>query len=119
VLLSVFAAAGCANVTGPLDLNTSDPAVDQRKIAKFHSREAASYRVKAQELTERIAVYESLFGSESEWVHGARLLERFYEEAANEQDYLANVHLNIAEGERLFPVSRRGGAYPHNDGHSK
>jgi len=100
-------APGCANPKAPLDLTTSDPAVDQRQIAGIHSREAEYYRVKAEELAERITTYESLFGPESDWVRGARLLKKFYETAADEEDYLAYGHLKIASGEHPRPISRR------------
>ena len=117
LVVSASLATGCANVTGPLELTTADPAVDQRQIARYHSREAASLRVTAQQLAERIAVYENLFGPESDWVRGTRLLEQFYESAAQEQDQLANAHLNIAAGERPLSIGQRDASI--RNGHTK
>ena len=52
-------------------------------------------RQQAEELTHRAMVYEGLFGRESEWVTGTRLLAQFYEEAAHEEEQLANRHLEL------------------------
>lgn len=87
---------GCVRTSAPLDLNSPDLNYDQNKIASYHSREADFFRIKAQELAERVLVYQDLFGSDSEWVKGARLLEQFYEGAAQEQERLANLHFGLA-----------------------
>jgi hypothetical protein len=47
-------------------------------------------------------VYERLFGPESEWVTGARLLAQYYEEAAHEAEQLARRHLKLP-GEAQTP----------------
>jgi hypothetical protein len=93
-------------VGSPLDLSSPDPAYDQRKIASFHRREAHYFRLQAQELSERVLVYESLFGPDSEWVKGARLLARFYEESAEEQERLASSHLGLADHKRSGPRAK-------------
>jgi len=90
-------------MTAPLDLNSTDPKYDQSAIAGFHSLEAAFFRLKAQELSQNALVYQNLFGDNSEWVKGARLLEQFYVTAAAEQDRLASRHLNIT-GREPRPV---------------
>ena len=91
-----FATLGCVRTAGPLDLTSPNPNYDQTKIAGYHSQEAAFFRLKANELTQRVHVYEGLFGADSEWVKGARLLQQYYEDAAQEQDRLANLHLGLA-----------------------
>ncbi len=53
----------------------------------------------------RVAVYERLFGSDSEWVSGARTLADFYEQAAREQERLAGKHASLAGGHVPFPPS--------------
>ena len=73
-----------------------DPSQDQWKIAEFYSREATSLRQKAEELFARTLVYERLFGSNSDWVAGTRLLAQSYEEAAREHERLADKHFGLA-----------------------
>jgi len=90
------AGLSCTRSPGPLDLTSQDPSQDQRKIASYHTQQAVLLRLKAEELSQRVLVYEHLFGGESEWVSGARLLVQFYEEAAKEQERLADWHLGIA-----------------------
>jgi hypothetical protein len=100
-------AVGCANVTTPLDLTSLDPAADQRKIADYYRQDAVFFRLKARELAERILVYQDLFGAESEWVNGARILEQFYENAAKDQDHQTLLHLSIADDRRAWSIDRR------------
>ena len=99
LLLSVMLMSGCAR--GPtvvLDPVSPDPGQDHWAIASYYSRQAAMSRQQAEELTHRAVVYEGLFGPESEWVTGTRLLVRFYEEAAREQDRLVDLHLELRRG---------------------
>lgn len=91
----LLVASGCAQSRVPLDLTSVDPAVDQSKIAGYHSQEAVFFRLKAYEISQQVAAYEDLFGPDSEWVKGARLLVHFYEDAAAEQDRLASMHLEL------------------------
>jgi hypothetical protein len=93
----IVAGLSCTPTPAPLDLTSQDPSQDQRKIASFHSREALLFQLKAEELSQQAAAYERLFGPESEWVVGARLLVEFYRDAAKEQEYLASWHLGIAD----------------------
>lgn len=110
-------ALGCVAPTTPLDLTSLDPATDQRKIANYHRQDADFFRLKARELAERIAAYQSLFGADSEWVNGARLLAQFYEDAAIDQDHQALMHLSIAEDTRTRAFDRR--LSPRHDGQMK
>lgn len=100
VLFLAVAGLSCARTPVPLDLTSQDPSQDQRKIAGYHSREAILFRLKVGEFSQRVVVYERLFGPESEWVEGARLLVQFYEDAAKEQERLAGWHLDIANNGR-------------------
>jgi hypothetical protein len=95
-LLLTVAGLGCARPGTPLDLTSLDSSQDQQKIATYHRREAVLFRLKAEEAAERLVVYERLFGPESEWVAGVRLLVQFYEDAAKEQERQADWHLGIA-----------------------
>ncbi len=88
----------CTQAQAPLDLLSRDPSHDQRQIATYYSREAAVLRQKAANATTQAAAYERLFGHDSEWVAGARLLAQFYEEEANERDRLATLHLGQIGG---------------------
>jgi len=105
VLLIMVAGPGCARTTTPLDLTSPDSSQDQRKIASYHSREAVLFRLKAEEFSQHVVVYERLFGPDSEWAAGARLLVQFYEDAAKEQERLADWHLGIVNNGR--PQSMR------------
>jgi hypothetical protein len=104
VLLAMVTALGCVRAPAPLDLASSDPFQDQWKIAGYYRHEASLFRLKADELQQRVAVYERLFGADSEWVMGTRLLAQYYEEAAQEQERLANLHLDLARHPRQAPL---------------
>ena len=80
---------GCHKPAAPLNLNATAPAYEQSNIAGYHDNEAAFFRLKARELHQRMLVYWQLFGPDSDWVQGARILARFYEEAAQEQERLS------------------------------
>jgi hypothetical protein len=110
-------AVGCVSVPTPLNLSSLDPAVDQRKIADYYRQDAVFFRLKARELAERIMVYQGLFGAESEWVNGARLLEQFYENAAKDQDHQTLLHLSIADEKRAWSMDRRPSL--HHTGQAK
>ncbi|HXF93246.1 MAG TPA: hypothetical protein VNK46_10870 [Nitrospiraceae bacterium] len=110
VLLLSLVTLGCTRASAPLDLSSSDPSHDQWKIASNYAREAALFRSKAEELADRVAVYERLFGPDSEWVTGAKLLIEYYRNAAEERERLADMHLELtADGRRsrvAAPASR-------------
>ena len=98
-LLSLFLMSGCTRgSTSVPDLVSHDPGQDHWAIASYYSRQAAMSRQQAEEMTERAVIYERLFGRESDWVTGTRLLEQFYEETAREQDRLADLHLELGRG---------------------
>jgi hypothetical protein len=95
-VLGVLVLSGCSQAAVPLDLTSPNPRLDQTKIAGYYGQEAAFFRLKAEELKERILVYEDLFGGDSDWVKGARLLARFYEESAAAQERLSQAHHELA-----------------------
>lgn len=86
---------GCGNTATVLDLNTDDPKQDQSKIAGFYAHQAMRLRQMAQDHFHRVAVYERLFGPESDWVEGTRLLAQSYEAAAQEQERIAARHQEL------------------------
>jgi len=90
----------CVGIGPPLDLSSMDPSQDQWRIAEYYSREATRHRQKAQELYARTLIYERLFGANSEWVSGTRLLAQSYEDAAIEHERSAHMHLELAGGHR-------------------
>lgn len=101
ISLGVLLSVGCSGSTPPLELSSQDFGKYQEKIAVYHRNEARAMRLRAQEQHVRIGVYERLFGPDSEWVLGARLLAQFYEAAAGDQERQASVHeaLGDAQGQ--------------------
>jgi hypothetical protein len=89
-------ASGCTNRTVVLDPVSRDPVQDHGAIAIYYSHEAAVSRQQVEELSDRVVIYERLFGQESDWVTGTKLLVQFYQEMALEQDRLADLHLNLS-----------------------
>ena len=95
LLAQSCAVVGCGNSAAVLDLKTEDPKQDQRKIAQFYAQEATRLRQMAQDQFHRVAVYERLFGPDSDWVEGTRLLAQSYEAAAREQEQAAAQHQGL------------------------
>ena len=50
-----------------LNLSSYDLAQDQRKIAEYYTQEAAWLREKSEAMSMRAAIYELLFGRNSDW----------------------------------------------------
>ncbi len=94
-LAGVCQLSGCGNSASVFDLRTDDPRQDQKKIAEFYAQEAARLRQMAQDYHHRVAVYERLFGPQSDWVEGTRLLAESYEAAAQEQERIAARHQRL------------------------
>lgn len=82
----------------PLEMTTLNPGDDHETSAYHYHHEAVLARQQADELANQAVVYEQLFGPESDWVSGARLLVKFYEEVAREQARLAEQHLKLGRG---------------------
>ncbi|MCS6291221.1 MAG: hypothetical protein H8K10_19945 [Nitrospira sp.] len=103
---------GCTTAATELDLLTYDRSQNQHKIAEFYSREATRLRLMARDLDHRALVYERLFGPDSDWVEGTRLLARSYEDAAQDHERTAERHLTVVH-EELASTSRSSGLKPH------
>lgn len=93
----------CSHARSELDLTDYDQTQDQHKIAGFYSQEAARLRLMARDLDHRAVVYERLFGPGSDWVAGARLLARSYDDAAQDHERAAEQHLSLMRGGRASP----------------
>lgn len=89
-----------------LDLKSYDPTQDQRKIAEFYSQEATRLRQMARDQFHRATVYEHLFGPDSDWVEGTRLLAQSYEDAAQEQERTAERHRELVQDGRASQAVR-------------
>ncbi|MDK2742925.1 MAG: hypothetical protein NDI90_08410 [Nitrospira sp. BO4] len=98
LVLGLFLQTGCSSgVTGPLEMTTLNPGDDHQTIARHYLHEARLSRQQVEELSNQAAVYERLFGQESDWVSGTRLLVQFYQEVAQEQDRLAELHMRLGK----------------------
>ncbi len=106
VLAEICVLSGCGNPATELDLRTNDPRQDQGKIAAFHAHEAVRLKQMAQDQLHRATVYERLFGQDSDWVKGARLLAQSYADAAEEQERTAERHQGVARDGRLSQTVR-------------
>jgi hypothetical protein len=95
LLLGFVLLSGCSSAH-VRDLVSRDPGQDHGAIATYYTREAALSRQQVEELTDRAVLYEGLFGPQSDWVTGTKLLVRFYQEMALEQDRLADLHLKLS-----------------------
>ena len=107
LLIAISLQFGCSGrPTALLDPASRDPGQDHWAIAAYYSRQAAESRQQAETLTGSIVAYERLFGPESEWVTGTRRLVQFYEDAAREQDRLADLHLELGRGHSSNQATR-------------
>jgi len=89
------------------DLTSHDSGHDHHwAIVSYYSREAAVSPQQAEEMTSRVATYERLFGPDSDWVAGTGLLVQFYEEAAREQERLADLYLELGRGRSPHQLAR-------------
>jgi len=100
VLAAITVLPACSHAGSELDLTAYDRAQDQNKIAAFYSQEAVRLRLMARDLDHLALVYERLFGQESDWVSGTRLLARSYEDAARDHERTAEQHLLLIRGGR-------------------
>jgi hypothetical protein len=73
-----------------------EPSQNHWEIASFYTREAAVFREKAEEQFNRVEVYKQLFGPNSDWVTGARLMGEFYQQQAQDREKQAEIHLSLA-----------------------
>jgi len=98
LVLCLFLQTGCSSgLTAPLEMTTLNPGDDHQTIARHYLHEARLSRQQVEELSNQAVVYERLFGQESDWVSGTRLLVQFYQEVAREQDRLAELHMRLGK----------------------
>ena len=98
LLLGFLLQVGCSSgPSAPLEMTTLNPGDDHEMIAHHYRHEARLARQQAEELASQLVAYEQLFGRESDWVSGTRLLVQFYEELAREQDRFAEQHLKLGK----------------------
>lgn len=97
-IIGLIIVSGCVHSHDELALTSYDRSADQGKLAEFYSQEAAKLRQMSEALTYRVTVYERLFGSDSDWVQGTRLLAQSYAEAAREQERQAHIHSALVWG---------------------
>lgn len=81
----------------------------QRSIGEYYRKEAIMFRQKADETAERAAAYQQLFGEESDWVAGTRLLGQFYRQEAQERERLAEQYQFPSEERASSTVLPRKG----------
>jgi hypothetical protein len=98
--------AGCAAPERGFDLTSFNASSDQQLIARYYQQEALRYRQQADELDVRAEMYERMFGPQSDWVSGTRLLAQSYRLAADDRERLANEHLDSGRnaGRSTLPV---------------
>ena len=96
IILLAIVGVGCVGQGQPLELSNVDPSQNQVKIAQYYHGEAIRFLQKAEEMKARAVVYEGLFGSDSEWVKGARLLAQSYEQVARDHERMADQHMALA-----------------------
>jgi hypothetical protein len=103
----VLLLGGCSAQSSSYELSSYAPAADQLALANYHSEEAQRLKQKSEELLARAVLYDRLFGADSEWAAGARLLAQFYEDESREQARLAEQHINFAHERQLSKTARR------------
>ena len=100
VLVGSLALWSCVASSPVVELESMDPSADQWRIAQYHYREAARFRQRSRDLYEQGLIYERLFGRESDWVSGSRLLARSYEEAAMQHEQRGDTHRELSRSHR-------------------
>lgn len=96
-LVTMLLISGCFSPRTPIGLTSFDPGEEQIAIARYYQQEAERYRQRGEEALSQAVVYERLFGAESDWVKGARLLAESYFVTAEQHDELAEQHLKRVE----------------------
>ena len=95
VLLQWAILASCVGAGSELELTSQDQSHDQAWIASVYQREAARLWQSSQQMSARLTVYERVFGAESDWVTGTRVLAQALEEEALEHERKARQHLKL------------------------
>ena len=95
-LWALLGLGGCIRPALPLAMGSLDPAQDHWKIAALYLQEAVALRQRAEEQNNRTATYEVIFGPDSEWSTGSRILAQSYENWARDRERQATLHLELA-----------------------
>ena len=95
---------GCVDAGTELELTTFDRGQDQEKITDLYREEAARLRYMARDLLDRAAVYGHVFGQDSDWVRGTRLLAQSYLDAARDHEAKAERHYQLSHESHFPPV---------------
>ena len=90
--------AGCTGPDRGFELDSFHPSADQRLIARYYQEEALRFRQQADEFDARAQMYERMFGPDSDWVSGAKLLAQSYRLAAEDRERLGQEHLQAGRG---------------------
>ena len=96
LLLGSLAAAGCAQPVQTVDTTSFGPSQDQQAIVGYYRAEAMVLKEKAAAIAESAVRYEHLFGSQSDWVSGARQLSQYYAVAAQDLERRAEAYEEAA-----------------------
>ena len=83
---AILLLVGACASSQPPDRGQQESAAVHDVTALDYEHEAAMYRDKAAALLERAAIYERIFGAQSDWVTGTRMLAAFYEEEARDRE---------------------------------
>jgi hypothetical protein len=81
---------GCGGHRTPTESSTEKLYGKEVDLAAYYRDEAMMLRRKAEDMAGQAEAYRLLFGENSDWVSGARLLTEFYQRAAAERDELAD-----------------------------
>ena len=96
VAFCLLAAAGCAQPVQTVDTTSFGPSQDQMTIAGYYRSEAMALKEKSAAIAESAVRYEHLFGSQSDWVSGARQLSQYYAVVAQDLERRAEAYEEAA-----------------------
>ena len=93
ILLCSLAAAGCAQPFETIDVTSAD--LSRAIVGNFRA-EAMVLKEKSAAIAESAVRYEHLFGSQSDWVSGAKQLSQYYAVAAQDLERRAEAYEEAA-----------------------
>ncbi len=112
LITCMFNLHGCSASPKLLDFNAAETADERRAISEFYRKEAIMFRQKADEMQERATAYRPLFGEESDWVTGARLLGEYYQQEARDRQRLSDQYDSFSGRPLSAPSRPQGGTSP-------
>jgi outer membrane murein-binding lipoprotein Lpp len=99
MVLGLMGISGCVSPES-IDMDSFDPAQDQKAIARYYWNQAIAMREKAKAQATAAARYEALFGAEADLVSGAKSLAHYYEQTAQELERVAQAHAAVDRNTR-------------------